>query len=74
MPELDKVAVALVQDVLLELQGTDKRPDDAGDGEENRADDERVVVSETEHQISGRESSASSSDFVEDVDRSVHPS
>ena len=56
-----------------ELQIADEEPDDRGHGEEDRGDDEGIVVAQTGDQSqAGREGPSSAGNFVEDVHQGVH--
>lgn len=71
-----EVILRLVDQVGLgrgELQIADEEPDNGSHGEEDRGDDEGVVVAQTRDQSqAGREGTTGAGHFVEDVHESVH--
>lgn len=71
-----EVTVRLVDQVGLglgELQIADEEPDNGGHGEEDRGDDESVVVTQTRDQSqAGGEGTTGAGNFVEDMHHGVH--
>lgn len=58
-----------------EFQISDEEPDDCGQGEKNRGDDEGVVVAQTGDQSqAGSKGTSGAGHFIEDVHEGVHAS